>query len=105
MGIYFSISSIIFLFIFIIIFFSKDNSKNIETKMYSILLVLTFLGTILDIVGFSLYKQGMEVNSLIYKSLARTMLVYFILWATLFFKYTYSVSEKKIFKINNICRQ
>ena len=70
--------------------------------MYSILLVLTFLGTILDIVGFSLYKQGMEVNSLIYKSLARTMLVYFILWATLFFKYTYSVSEKKIFKINNI---
>ena len=102
MGIYFSISSIIFLFIFIIIFFSKDNSKNIETKMYSILLVLTFLGTILDIVGFSLYKQGMEVNSLIYKSLARTMLVYFILWATLFFKYTYSVSEKKIFKINNI---
>ena len=29
--------------------------------MYSILLVLTFLGTILDIVGFSLYKQGMEL--------------------------------------------
>ena len=102
MGIYFSISSIIFLFIFIIIFFSKDNSKNIETKMYSILLVLTFLGTILDIVGFSLYKQGMEVNSFIYKSLARVMLIYFILWSTLFFKYTYSVSEKKIFQISNI---
>ena len=102
MGIYFSISSIIFLFIFIIIFFSKDNSKNIETKMYSILLVLTFFGTILDIVGFSLYKQGMEVNSFIYKSLARVMLIYFILWSTLFFKYTYSVSEKKIFQISNI---
>ena len=101
MGIYFSISSIIFLFIFIIIFFSKDNSKNIETKMYSILLVLTFFGTILDILGFVLYKNGMLPTSKVYTFLVRMILVYYISWAMAFYKYAYSISSKSIIKISN----
>ena len=102
MGIYFSISSLIFLFIFIIIFFSKDNSKNIETKIYSILLILTFIGTSLDILGYAFYKNDVNPYSLIYQVLVRGMLVYYISWAELFFIYAYSISEKKFIKIKNI---
>lgn len=99
MGIYFSISSIIFLFIFIIIFFSKDNTKNIETKIYSILLIITFVGTLLDIIGYALYKTGINPSNIIYTSIAKGMLVYFILWAGMFFEYAYEVADKKIFKM------
>ena len=102
MGIYFSISGIVFLIIFITIFFSKKNTKNIETKIYGSLLIITFIGTIIDIIGYILYEQKIDINTLLYKSVAKSMLVYFISWATLFFKYTYSISSRKVLKINNI---
>lgn len=100
MGIYFSISGLIFLFIFIIIFFSKENTKNIETKIYSILLLLTFFGTGLDILGFALYRTGINPNDIVYLSIAKAMLIYFIIWAGMFFEYAYEIADTKIFKIS-----
>ena len=65
-GICFSISGIIFLSIFMVCFFSKNSIKSDETKLYGNLLIITFIGSLIDIFSFILYKMGVDVNSLLY---------------------------------------
>ena len=43
-GAYFSLSSFIIILIFLYMFFSKKRVNNVETKIYSYILVLTSIG-------------------------------------------------------------
>ena len=99
-GICFSVSGIIFLSIFIICFFSKNYIKTNETRLYGSLLYITFIGTAIDILSFTLYKTGVDVNSILYSFLAKSMLVYFISWVLTFSSYVYSISKKSLIKYN-----
>ena len=99
-GICFSVSGIIFLSIFIICFFSKNYIKTNETRLYGSLLYITFIGTAIDILSFTLYKTGVDVNSILYSFLAKSMLVYFISWVLTFSSYVYSISKKSLTKYN-----
>lgn len=63
LGACFSISGIIFVTIFMITFFSKSNIKTKETRLYGILLLITFFGTFIDIFSFILFKLEFDVNS------------------------------------------
>ena len=100
-GACFSICSLFFLVIFIISFFSKENFKNNETVLYKSLLLITFVGTLLDVLGFALYQLGIDINSFLYKFIAKSMLVYFCLWVILFMRYAYSISKKHIIKFKS----
>ena len=101
-GACFSICSLFFLVIFIISFFSKENFKNNETVLYKSLLLITFVGTLLDVLGFALYQLGIDINSFLYKFIAKSMLVYFCLWVILFMRYAYSISKKHIIKFRDV---
>ncbi|MDD6223751.1 MAG: histidine kinase dimerization/phospho-acceptor domain-containing protein [bacterium] len=98
-GAYFSICCLIFLIIFIIIFFAKKKINNSETTTYGLILLITFLGTAMDIIGFIIYKNGMNVDSTLYKLIAKIMLLYFNAWITLFLSYAYSISKKSVLKL------
>lgn len=100
LGACFSISGIIFVTIFLITFFSKSNIKTKETKLYGILLLITFFGTFIDIFSFILFKLDFDVNSFLYKFFAKGMLVYFIAWIFIFTGYVYEISNKSILKLN-----
>ena len=97
-GICFSISGIIFLSIFMVCFFSKNSIKSDETKLYGNLLIITFIGSLIDIFSFILYKMGVDVNSLLYTLLAKGMLVYFVAWVLIFTSYVYAISKNSIIK-------
>ena len=101
-GICFSISGIIFLSIFMVCFFSKNSIKSDETKLYGNLLIITFIGSLIDIFSFILYKMGVDVNSLLYNLLAKGMLVYFVAWVLIFTSYVYAISKNSIIKYRSI---
>ena len=101
-GICFSISGIIFLSIFMVCFFSKNSIKSDETKLYGNLLIITFIGSLIDIFSFILYKMGVDVNSLLYTLLAKGMLVYFVAWVLIFTSYVYAISKNSIIKYRSI---
>ena len=100
LGACFSISGIIFVTIFMITFFSKSNIKTKETRLYGILLLITFFGTFIDIFSFILFKLEFDVNSFLYKFFAKGMLVYFIAWIFIFTEYIYEISNKSILRFN-----
>lgn len=92
MGAYFTLSSIIYIAIFIYYFFSKETVKTVETKIYKILLITTFIGLCLDATSFFAYQLGMDYNSFLYHCLSKGMLIYFLVWIGSFTYYIYAIS-------------
>jgi signal transduction histidine kinase len=95
MGVYFSISALIVVLIFLINFFSKPRIKNIETKIYKYLLIASALGLFLDIYSCMLYKIGIDFNSILYKTISKLVFLYFIIWMSLFTFYIKCISDLK----------
>ena len=98
LGAIFSIASLIYLIIFIINFFSKEKINNVETKLYGYIIIISFIGTFIDILGFALYKFNVDYNSIIYIAISKIMLLYFLSWITLFTYYIYSISKNFVLK-------
>ena len=94
-GAYFSVSGLIFLSIFVLVYLIKRKTNSVETKIYGKLLLLTFFGTILEIFTYLLFRFGMEETNPIYIISSKMMLVFFVTWGALFINYVYAISEKK----------
>ena len=102
MGLYFSICGIIFLIIFMITFFFKSYLKTKETRLYGLLLIITFFGTFIDILSSVLFKMGFDTNSFLYMFFSKSMLIYFIAWVLIFTEYVYVISDKSILKLKSM---
>ena len=103
-GFYFSFSSLIIILILSYIFYSKQRVDNIETKIYSRILILTIVGLVLEIVTCILFVKGIDLNNLWYQYLSKFTLSYYMLWSGLFVSYIMNIcevnkSKQNIFKI------
>ena len=100
-GIIFPICAIPFSILINVLFIKKEHADNYETKIYKLLIILNFIGLILELlctVGSLIYSQHPIIASAIYK----TYLIYLISWTGLFTYYVYKISinkeAKKIWK-------
>ena len=92
MGLYFSISGLIFIIILMYNFFFKERVNNIETVIYKYLILSTVFGLSLDIIMCFLYLGGMDYNSFLYTLFSKLVVLYFILWFLLFSYYIKAIS-------------
>ena len=90
---YIQICSFIYFVLLFIVFTLKKKVNNIETKFYKIFLIINLFGLIIDII-LAILSGYMNLNSFIYKTIARLYLIYFISWITLLCIYIYIVSKK-----------
>ena len=97
-GIFFPISAIPFSILLILLFFKKGYISNYETRIYRTLIILNFIGLLLELlctVGSMIYFQYTFLSKLIYKS----YLVYLLSWTATFTYYVYKISANaKIIK-------
>ena len=103
-GAYFSLSSFIIILIFLYMFFSKKRVNNVETKIYSYILVLTSIGLLLEIITWLLFVYGINIESIFYKYLSKITSSYYMLWSGLFVLYIMNIcgidnKKQKKFKI------
>ena len=90
MGAYFSISSLVFLIVFMIVFFFKKKIDNIDTKTYGAILKITFTGIVLDVSCFFMYQSGFDYNNIIYKTMAKLEFIYYFVWLITYWYYMIS---------------
>ncbi len=90
----FAICSIFYMLLIIIIFFSKEKLKNIENKIYSVLIITTFVGLIFEITSTVLELTGND-GTYIHSLFLKLIMVYYLTWIYIFFIYTYYISSKK----------
>ena len=83
-------------------FFFKSYLKTKETRLYSLILIISFFGTFIDIFSSVLFKMGFDTNSFLYMFFSKSMLVYFIAWVLIFTEYVYIISDKSVLKPKSI---
>jgi len=102
-GIYFPISAIAFSLLIIIVFIIKKPIKSVETKIYKSLLIINFLGLVIELLcTFAAYIS--DTHYFISDFILKLYLVYNITFTTLLTIYVYYTSihnEEKIFKYKN----
>ena len=99
MGVYFSVSSLIIICILTYMFFSKKRIKNVETKTYGRILILTIFGLSLEIITCIWYYLGVDISNFIYMLVAKITSSYYMIWSGLFLIYLMricDISSKKI---------
>ena len=87
MGVYFSISSLLFILIIGIVFILKDKIKTDETRLYKRILIVTILGLLLEISSAYLFKMGYDYNSGLFRMYAKITASYYTIWSYFFVSY------------------
>lgn len=87
----FILLSIIYIFLLIGIYFSKERINTPELRLFGLLLIINFFGLILEASSFLLIKF-LPVGSAIAFLVNRAYLISFLIFTTVFFIYTYSIS-------------
>ena len=91
-GILFPICALFFSILIVILFFSKEHYKTVETKLYGYIIVTNLVGLIIELlctVASYIYQSHPIISIIILK----LYLVYIITWALLFTIYIYYISN------------
>ena len=80
----FSVCSLFYIFLIVIVYYSKKRIDYLENKIYSILIVVTLVGVLLDNISFIINYLGVSTSSIIYFLLTKSVLIYFMSWMYLF---------------------
>lgn len=92
-NLYFLIISFFYLCLVMINFFRKEKIKTFENKIFSMLIVTSFIGIILDFT--SVYMAFSGNHNFIFNSVNRLYLVYCLTWISLMTAYSLSISFSK----------
>ena len=88
--IYLQSTSLLFFTILCIVFFGRKTINNIETRFYSLFLIVNLVGLVVDIV-LGISSGVMNYESVCYRFIARIYLVYFVTWFALLCVYFYVI--------------
>ena len=93
-SIYFQLCSLFYIFLLIVVYFSKKRLKSIENRLYILLAITNFFGLILDICSIFTIKN-MSVYPKINFFVCKFYLIYLLTWISLFTAYIFIISTKK----------
>ena len=91
-NLYFLIISFIYLVLVMIIYFVKNKIKTKENKIFSILLVTSLIGIIIDFL--SVYMAFNNIHTFIFRFINQLYLVYLLTWISLMTIYCIVISAK-----------
>ena len=100
MNVVFTISSSIYVFLLLFVFYSKKRINHPETKIFSKILLCTFTGTILEIINYYLLKIGLNKNDTIFVISTKLILIYYVFWTSYFSMYVNIISDR--IKLNTL---
>ena len=96
--IFFSVCRLVYCILLIVITFSNKNKKDSENYMLKILITTNLIGLLLEVAGLFL-GNNYESYELLNDIVLRAMLVYYLLWMSLFIVYILVISDIDIKKI------
>ena len=92
--IFFTISSLLYSSLLMIAYFSKDRIKTPENKIYSRLIIINFIGIILEIFC-TIFAGYAKENIIFYTILNKLFLIGLIVWGAVFDSYVFLISSAK----------
>ena len=93
-GITFTLASLFYIILLLIVFFSKVRIKRLENKIYSYLIITSMCGVVIGL-GTWYFMKNMHIFSLLNIIFSRLYLVYLITWLFIFCLYTIVITFPK----------
>lgn len=92
----FTIASLIYIIMLGIVYYSKGRIDNLDNKLYSYLIVVTIVGILLQISSLVIdIFNVVDSNSIINLFICKSILVYYIVWISIFAAYVYYTSKEE----------
>ena len=92
-SIFFQLCSLFYIFLLIVVYFSKKRLKSVENRLYILLAITNFLGLFLDI--FSVFTiRNMNTHPILNFYISKFYLIYLLTLITLFTIYIFIISTK-----------
>lgn len=98
----FTIASLVFNLLLVIVYFSKKRVDMIENRFYIGLIFSSFLSSALEVVNFIFVQIGKDSNSIEYIISIKLMFISFLIWISLLMLYFVSIGRRYNKKSNNI---
>ena len=89
--IFFTIASFFYSSLLMLAFFSKEKIKTEENKIYSKLIIINFIGIILELLC-AIFSKNIESFLPLYTILNKAYLIYLIVWCSVFGIYVFLIS-------------
>lgn len=93
--IFFTIVSLFYSVLLMIAYFSRKKISILENKVYSNLIIINFIGIVLEIFC-CIFASFAETHILFYSILNKLFLIYLIVWCSVFGIYVFMISTKII---------
>lgn len=85
-------TSLVYIILIAIVYFSKQHLDNYDNKLYSIIVVANILGLIIDIIQSLVIKYNYP--NIIINIFIKAFLIYIVIWTFLFCSYIMNLSNK-----------
>lgn len=93
-GTFFTLTSLFYISLLAIVFFSKKRLDTIENKLFSYLIISNLVGVVLAIISYFTISN-IETMPFINEIFSKSYIIYLIVWITLFTEYTIIISANK----------
>ena len=107
LSISYTIISFVFCLILMFVYFTKERINYVENKVYSFIVLSSFLSCLVEIISFCLVQKGISSDAPIYTFTIKTLFTCFLLWVYLLTLYTIITGRKQrgVFKDNGGLRK
>lgn len=96
----FNIACIVFLTLVSVFYFTKKKIDSYENKIYKRLILISFLGLFLDVIGYICLNIIDDTANMLNISISKMYLIYFVLWIGTFKTYIVCITAKNEQEIN-----
>lgn len=94
LSICFTIVSLIFCLILVIVFFGRDRISSAENKVYSYIVLSTFFSCVLEVITFSQVQMGISSTDPMYHLTMKLLFLGFLSWTYFLTLYTVITGQK-----------
>ena len=98
---FFTIASLFYSIMLVIIYFNRDKVNTSETKIYSYMIISNFLTVVTAIICYGTISINEKIPA-INNFVSKTLLLLYITWSILFTVYIYVISRKDDKSIKSI---
>ena len=89
-SLYFLICSLFYSLLIMFVYFRKKRFPSYENKLFSILVVVNFIGILIDMTSVSLATIG--ITNIVFRIVNKLYIIYLLTWITIFLLYTLIIS-------------
>lgn len=89
-SLYFLICSLFYSLLIMFVYFRKKRFPSYENKLFSILVVVNFIGILIDMTSVSLATIG--ITNIVFRIVNKLYIIYLLTWITIFLFYTLIIS-------------